>query len=70
MEALVFHKECLDGLAAAVAQLKSEADGPLRIDVGMFKERFGVSRKYALPLLGYLDRMRITRRVGNERLVL
>ena len=70
VEALVFHKECLDGLAAEVAKLKAQADGPLRIDVGTFKERFGVSRKYALPLLGYLDRMRITRRVGNERLVL
>ena len=70
VEGLAFHKERLDRLAADVAQLKSTADGPVRIDIGMFKERFGVSRKYALPLLGYLDRMRITRRVGNARLVL
>ena len=67
VEALVFHKQCLDGLAAAVAQLRAEAGEPLRMDVGTFKERFGVSRKYALPLLGYLDRIRVTRRVGNER---
>ena len=70
VEGLAFHKERLDRLVADVAQLKSTADGPARIDIGMFKERFGVSRKYALPLLGYLDRMRITRRVGNARLVL
>ena len=70
VEALVFHKERLDRLAVEVGRLKSGADEPLRIDIGMFKERFGVSRKYALPLLGYLDRMRVTRRVGNARLVL
>ena len=70
VEGLVFHKECLDRLAAEVGQLKSGAAGSVRIDIGMFKERFGVSRKFALPLLGYLDRMRVTRRVGNARLVL
>jgi selenocysteine-specific elongation factor len=29
-----------------------------------------VSRKYAIPLLEYLDRERVTRRVGNERMIL
>ncbi|MCY4598843.1 MAG: selenocysteine-specific translation elongation factor [Acidobacteria bacterium] len=70
VEGLVFHKEHLDRLAAEVGRLKSATTEPVRIDIGMFKERFGVSRKYALPLLGYLDRMRVTRRVGNARLVL
>ena len=70
VEGLVFHKESLDRLAVEVGQLKSGAEGSVRIEIGMFKERFGVSRKFALPLLGYLDRMRVTRRVGNARLVL
>ena len=70
VEGLLFHKERLDRLAVEVGRLTPAADGPARIDIGMFKERFGVSRKYALPLLGYLDRMRVTRRVGNVRLVL
>ncbi len=30
---------------------------------------FGTSRKYVLPLLEYLDRQRITRRVGDERVL-
>ena len=30
---------------------------------------FGASRKYALPLLEYLDQQRITRRVGDERVL-
>lgn len=70
VEALFFHAEHLSRLRADVTALKSAAPGPVRIDVGMFKERFGVTRKYAIPLLGYLDRERITRRVGDVRLVL
>jgi selenocysteine-specific elongation factor len=30
----------------------------------------GLSRKYVIPLLEYLDRERITRRSGNDRVVL
>jgi selenocysteine-specific elongation factor len=31
---------------------------------------FGISRKYAIPLLEYLDRERVTKRVGDGRIVL
>jgi selenocysteine-specific elongation factor len=41
-----------------------------KIDVGKFKDLTGVSRKYAIPLLEYLDRERVTRRVGDERIIL
>jgi len=42
-----------------------------KIDVAVFKEiTGGLTRKYAIPLLEYLDRERITRRVGNEREIL
>ena len=40
------------------------------IDVATFKERFGVTRKFAIPLLEYLDRERVTRRMGETRVVL
>jgi hypothetical protein len=36
----------------------------VRVDVAAFKERYGITRKYAIPLLEYLDRERVTRRVG------
>jgi selenocysteine-specific elongation factor len=42
----------------------------VRFNVGTFKEWTGVSRKYAIPLLEFLDRERITCREGEERLVL
>jgi selenocysteine-specific elongation factor len=38
--------------------------------VGTFKDRYGVSRKFAIPLLEWLDRERVTRRVGDTRVVL
>jgi selenocysteine-specific elongation factor len=38
--------------------------------VARFKEITGVSRKYAIPLLEYLDRERVTKRVGDDRVIL
>jgi selenocysteine-specific elongation factor len=40
------------------------------VDVAAFKERYGITRKYAIPLLEYLDRERVTRRMGDVRVVL
>ena len=41
-----------------------------RIGVPAFKELTGSTRKYAIPLLEYLDRQRLTRRAGGERVIL
>jgi selenocysteine-specific elongation factor len=65
---LVFHREALARLKAEVRALK--AAGPATVDVAGFKERYGLSRKYAIPLLEYLDRERVTRRAGDSRVVL
>ena len=64
---LVFHQGVLAELRQKVAALKSATP---KIDVARFKDMTGVSRKYAIPLLEYLDRERITRRVGDERVIL
>ena len=66
-EDLVFHHSALADLRQRLGGLKASTP---KIDVGRFKELTGVSRKYAIPLLEYLDRERITRRVGNERVIL
>jgi selenocysteine-specific elongation factor len=64
----VFHVDSIEGLKSQVRARK--AINP-RMDVAVFKEMTGgLSRKYAIPLLEYLDRERITRRVGNEREIL
>ena len=69
---LVFHQAALTNLRGQMAayKAKSAAVGVAKIDVGKFKELTGVSRKYAIPLLEYLDRERVTRRVGDERVIL
>ena len=41
-----------------------------KLGVGEFKNLTGVTRKFAIPLLEYLDRQRVTRRVGDERTIL
>ncbi len=40
------------------------------IDVAAFKDLAGVSRKYAIPLLEFLDREQVTRRAGDKRIIL
>jgi selenocysteine-specific elongation factor len=71
-EDLVFHQSALSNLRSQMAayKAKSPAGAPAKIDVGRFKVMTGVSRKYAIPLLEYLDRERVTRRVGDERIIL
>jgi selenocysteine-specific elongation factor len=66
---LVFHRDALASLRKTVAEHKTKS-GKSRIDVAQFKDLTGVSRKYAIPLLEHLDRERITRREGNERVIL
>jgi len=64
---LVFHRNALEQLRAKLADHKKKS---ATIDVTGFKELTGVSRKYAIPLLEYLDRERVTKRVGDAREIL
>jgi selenocysteine-specific elongation factor len=66
-EELVFHQSALMDLRQKIAALKASAP---KIEVARLKDMTGVSRKYAIPLLEYLDRERVTRRVGDERVIL
>ncbi|MGH9310983.1 MAG: selenocysteine-specific translation elongation factor [Vicinamibacterales bacterium] len=58
-----------DALRKLIDDLRALKAGG-RFGVKEFKELTGVSRKFAVPLLEYLDGQRITRRVGDERIVL
>jgi len=66
-EELVFHRGALEQLRRELTGYKTKS---AKIDVAKFKELTGVSRKYAIPLLEYLDRERVTRRVGDVREIL
>ncbi|MDR3701707.1 MAG: selenocysteine-specific translation elongation factor [Candidatus Sulfopaludibacter sp.] len=64
-EELVFHRAAIEELRRMLAPRRGT-----RFQVGAFKEWTGISRKYAIPLLEFLDREHVTRREGDERLVL
>src|SRR5271155_1418618 len=67
-EDLVFHQMAVAKLREMLAKYKKERG--TRLPIGAFKELPGVSRKYAIPLLEYFDRDHLTRRVGDERVIL
>ena len=52
-----FSRKVIDALAARLQTLQTR-----EIDVSKFKEIAGVSRKYAIPLLEYFDREKVTAR--------
>jgi selenocysteine-specific elongation factor len=66
---LVFHESALEALKEEIRKLR-QGPQPATIDVGTFKDRFGITRKFAIPLLEYLDRERLTRRVGDTRQII
>jgi selenocysteine-specific elongation factor len=71
VDTLLVHREALEQLKRDMAALKPAAGGEVvRIDVASFKDRYGMSRKFAIPLLEYLDRERVTRRTGDARVLL
>jgi selenocysteine-specific elongation factor len=65
---LIFHRDALAHLKEQLVAYK-KAKGE-RISVPIFKDLTGITRKYAIPLLEYLDRERVTRRAGDERVIL
>lgn len=64
-EDLIFHADAIAGIRQSLSAQKGR-----RFSVPDFKEWTGVSRKYAIPLLEYLDREHVTRREGDARVVL
>jgi len=62
---LLFHKQTLNELVLLLRERQGQ-----RFRIPEFKVWTGVTRKYAVPLLEFLDRQRITRREGDWRMVL
>ena len=61
----VVHRQSLDEVVTSLKEWGVES-----FDVGAFKERFGLTRKLAIPILEWLDSQRVTRREGEVRRVL
>jgi selenocysteine-specific elongation factor len=67
---MFMHQQALQGLKSKLRDYASQHEPERLIDVAAFKDLASVSRKYAIPLLEYLDRERVTRRAGDKRLIL
>jgi selenocysteine-specific elongation factor len=67
---LLFDRATVNDLTIKLREYAAANEPDRLIDVASFKTLAGVSRKYAIPLLEYFDRERITRRAGDRRLIL
>lgn len=67
-EDMVFHASALKRLTLLLSEYKRRRGE--RLPISAFKELAGVSRKHAIPLLEYMDRTGLTRRSGDERVIL
>lgn len=65
-EDLYFHSDAIARLEGdLVARIKASGE----IDAQGFKEFTGLSRKFSIPLLEYFDRIKVTLRVGDKRIL-
>ena len=62
---LLISAKTLDGLVDDLRKGEQE-----KISVGDFKSRFGLTRKWAIPILEHLDSAGVTKRIGDQRLVM
>jgi selenocysteine-specific elongation factor len=65
---LILHRAAMDRLRERLAEYKKTRGE--RLSVAAFKDMAGVSRRYAIPLLEYLDQKHVTRRLNDERVIL
>ncbi|BHH82909.1 selenocysteine-specific translation elongation factor [Desulforhopalus sp. 52FAK] len=65
-ETLYYSKEILEPLIESVKK-HIETNG--EIDAPGFKELTGLTRKFSIPILEYLDREKITMRIGDKRIL-
>ena len=57
-------------IGALIGSVRRLKQANPRLGVREFKELTGLSRKFAMPLLEYLDGQRVTRRQGEDRVIL
>ncbi len=65
-ETLYYHREVIDSLQReVVAFIEREGD----IDAPRFKDMTGLTRKFSIPILEYFDRIKLTYRIDDKRVL-
>jgi selenocysteine-specific elongation factor len=65
-ETLYYSKEIIDPLVdSVIAHITEHGE----IDAPAFKELTGLTRKFSIPILEYLDRIKVTMRIGDKRIL-
>lgn len=59
-----FHQSAIDN---AIATLRAAFPPPATFGAGDAREALGTSRKFVMPLLGHLDKLKVTRRKDGDR---
>lgn len=67
-DGFILHSEWLEHLKNQLAEMKRK--GKTELTVGEFKKMTGLTRKFAIPLLEFLDELGLTKRLGPKRLIL
>jgi selenocysteine-specific elongation factor len=65
-ESLYYHADTINKLAQEIIAFISREG---EIDAPRFKELTGLSRKFSIPLLEYFDKIKLTIRVGDTRIL-
>lgn len=63
-DGMYFHRHAVD---QAIALIREHLAGKNELSLGEMRDLLQTSRKYTLPLMEYMDRIKITRRVGDIR---
>jgi len=67
-DGFILHASWLEEIKKELEDRKR--NGQRELTVGEFKKLTGLSRKYAIPLLEFLDELGLTRRSGSKRIIL
>ena len=65
-EGVFFHRRALDEI---IERVRAHLAEHRTMTAAQFRDLIGSTRKYAVPLLEWLDQARVTRRVGDERIL-
>jgi selenocysteine-specific elongation factor len=65
-DGIIFSTSAYDDMVEKVTSYIKSSE---KVSLGQVRDMFGTSRKYAQALLEYLDRKKVTRRVGDDRVL-